>query len=307
MGLLERWARPFKGLGNAIAGLTAGVYRVLGGPGRLLQDLMNGSMLGHSLHGMLTDAVVGAVTAVLVLDAAAVLFGANVETATMIVLGFGALSAWGAALAGLTDHKDIDPGDARNVATLHGLINLSATVLYTIAFFVRLAGGVGAGRWIVAGGLRAASRRARSSAGTSSTSSGSWSTATRSAVAGARRSSPPCCPRPSWRRERPRRPCSAPPRSSSFVAATWSTPCGRPAHTPAARSPRGASTGDSIICPWHALGVPSARRGGAPRTGHHAADHVRGPDQRGPGGGPGSARLGRDGPSTPANRLTTLA
>ncbi len=148
MGLLERWSRPFKGLGNAIAGLTAGVYRVLGGPGRLLQDLMNGSMLGHSLHGMLTDAVVGAVTAVLVLDAAAVLFGANVETATMIVLGFGALSAWGAALAGLTDHKDIDPGDARNVATLHGLINLSATVLYTIAFFVRLAGGVGAGRWI---------------------------------------------------------------------------------------------------------------------------------------------------------------
>jgi nitrite reductase/ring-hydroxylating ferredoxin subunit/uncharacterized membrane protein len=83
-----------------------------------------------------------------VLDAAAVFFGADVETATMIVLGFGALSAWGAALAGLTDHKDIDPGDARNVATLHGLTNLTATVLYTVAFFVRLAGGVGAGRWI---------------------------------------------------------------------------------------------------------------------------------------------------------------
>jgi nitrite reductase/ring-hydroxylating ferredoxin subunit/uncharacterized membrane protein len=148
MGLLERWSRPFRGLGNAIAGLTAGIYRALGGPGRLLQDLMNGSMLGHSLHGMLTDAVVGAVSAVLVLDAAAVFFGADVETATLIVLGFGALSAWGAALAGLTDHKDIDPGDARNVATLHGLTNLTATILYTIAFFVRLAGGVGIGRWI---------------------------------------------------------------------------------------------------------------------------------------------------------------
>ncbi len=148
MGSLERLARPFKGIGNALAGMTGAVYRGLGAPGRLLQDLMNGSMLGHPLHGMLTDAVVGAVTAVLVLDAVAVFFGADVETATLIVLGFGALSAWGAALAGITDHKDIDPGDARNVATLHGLNNLTATVLYTIAFFVRLAGGVAAGRWI---------------------------------------------------------------------------------------------------------------------------------------------------------------
>ncbi len=148
MGLIERLAKPFQGIGNGLAGLTAAIYRGLGAPGRLLQDLMNGAPLGHSLHGMLTDAVVGAVSAVLVLDAAAVFFGADVETATVVVLGFGALSAWGAAAAGITDHKDIDPGDARNVATLHGLTNLTATVLYTVAFFVRLAGGVGAGRWI---------------------------------------------------------------------------------------------------------------------------------------------------------------
>ena len=66
----------------------------------------------------------------------------------LVVLGFGALSAWGAVLAGLTDHKDVDPGDARNMATLHGLTNIVATIGYTIAFFVRLAGGVGAARWI---------------------------------------------------------------------------------------------------------------------------------------------------------------
>lgn len=148
MGMIERLAQPFRGIGNALAGTTGAIYRALGGPGRLLQDLMNGSFLGHSLHGMLTDAAVGAVSAVLVLDIAAVFFGADVETATMVVLGFGALSAWGAVAAGVTDHKDIDPGVARNVATLHGLTNLTATVLYTIAFFVRLAGGVGAGRWI---------------------------------------------------------------------------------------------------------------------------------------------------------------
>jgi nitrite reductase/ring-hydroxylating ferredoxin subunit/uncharacterized membrane protein len=151
MGLLERWARPFAGFGAWLAKLTSAVYKALGYPGRLFQDLMNGSFLGHSTHGLLTDAAVGAVTALLVLDAVAVLFGADgsgFETASLVVLGFGALSAWGAVLAGLTDHKDVDPGDARNMATLHGLTNIVATIGYTVAFFVRLAGGVGAGRWI---------------------------------------------------------------------------------------------------------------------------------------------------------------
>jgi nitrite reductase/ring-hydroxylating ferredoxin subunit/uncharacterized membrane protein len=151
MGLLERWARPFAGWGAWLAKLTNGIYKSLGYPGRLLQDLLNGSFLGHTTHGLLTDAAVGAVTALFVLDAVAVLFGADgsgFETASLVVLGFGALSAWGAVFAGLTDHKDTAPGDERNMATLHGLINLIATVGYTIAFLVRLGGGMGAARVI---------------------------------------------------------------------------------------------------------------------------------------------------------------
>ena len=147
MNRLEGWARPLSGFGGGIASLTKGVYRALGTPGRLLQDLLNGSPLGHSTHGLLTDAAVGAVTALLLLDAWAVLFGAgDLEAASRIVLGFCVLATWGAALAGLTDHKDIDPGDERNVATLHGTINLVGTVLYTVAFIVRLTGGVGTAR-----------------------------------------------------------------------------------------------------------------------------------------------------------------
>jgi nitrite reductase/ring-hydroxylating ferredoxin subunit/uncharacterized membrane protein len=149
MERLEGWSRPLRGFGGALANLTSAIYRVLGTPGRFLQDTLNGSYLGHTTHGLLTDAAVGSVTALLVLDAVAVLFGAtDLETASRIVLGFGALSAWGAVLAGLTDHKDVDPGDVRNVATLHGLINLTATILYTVAFFVRLGGGLAAGRWL---------------------------------------------------------------------------------------------------------------------------------------------------------------
>jgi nitrite reductase/ring-hydroxylating ferredoxin subunit/uncharacterized membrane protein len=146
---LEGWARALAGFGGGLAKLTGTIYRALGAPGRLLQDTLNGSYLGHSTHGLLTDAAVGAVTTLLVLDAVAVLFGASdLETASRIVLGFGALTAWGAVAAGLTDHKDIDPGNARNVATLHGLTNIVATIVYTVAFFVRLGGGVTAGRWL---------------------------------------------------------------------------------------------------------------------------------------------------------------
>jgi nitrite reductase/ring-hydroxylating ferredoxin subunit/uncharacterized membrane protein len=149
MERLEGWARPFSGLGKAIAGITNAVYRALGFPGKLLQDTLNGSFLGHSTHGLLTDAAVGAVTALLVLDAWAVLFGAgDLESASRIVLGFAVLSAWGAILAGLTDHKDTSPGDERNVATLHGLINITGTLFYTVAFFIRIGDGVATARWL---------------------------------------------------------------------------------------------------------------------------------------------------------------
>src|SRR6266545_1552095 len=114
MERLERWSRPFMGFGNWLAGVVNAVYRGLGAPGKLLQDLLNGSFLGHSLHAVLTDATVGSVTA-------------------LIVLGFSALSAWGTILAGLTDYKDTATGDERNVATLHGLVNIVATLFYTVA------------------------------------------------------------------------------------------------------------------------------------------------------------------------------
>jgi nitrite reductase/ring-hydroxylating ferredoxin subunit/uncharacterized membrane protein len=149
MERLERWSRPFMGLGNWLASVINAVYRGLGAPGKLLQDLLNGAWLGHSLHGVLTDATVGSVTALLVLDAVGVIFAVHdLETASVILLGFSALSAWGTVLAGLTDYKDTATGDERNVATLHGLTMIVASLLYTVAFFVRWSGGVAAGRWL---------------------------------------------------------------------------------------------------------------------------------------------------------------
>lgn len=147
--MIERLARPLSGLWDGIATVTNGVYRVLGGPGKLLQDFLNGAWLGHSLHAVLVDVVIGAATAALLLDVLRVLFGVDgLETATSWVVALTALSGLGAILAGLTDFKDTATGDERHVAGLHGVINIVAVVLFAISLFQRLGGGHDAAFWV---------------------------------------------------------------------------------------------------------------------------------------------------------------
>jgi nitrite reductase/ring-hydroxylating ferredoxin subunit/uncharacterized membrane protein len=137
--MIERWARGLAGLGKGTAGAVNGFYGALGTPGKLLQDFLNGTWLGHALHPVLTDVVVGGFTMVLVLDLVSLIFGADLATASLIVLGFAILAALGSAASGLTDFKDT-AGTERNVAALHGWTNIGATLIYLVAFFVRLGG-----------------------------------------------------------------------------------------------------------------------------------------------------------------------
>jgi nitrite reductase/ring-hydroxylating ferredoxin subunit/uncharacterized membrane protein len=147
--MLERMARPLRGLSNGIASIMNGLYRPLGAPGRLLQDLLNGSWLGHSLHAVLVDVVIGGATAVLLLDVLRVFFGVDgLENGATWVLGLAWLSALGAILTGLTDYKDTAASSAeRDVAGLHGLVNIVATVLFTVSLVLRLGAGHDAGFW----------------------------------------------------------------------------------------------------------------------------------------------------------------
>jgi len=149
--MIERMARPLRGLSNGIAGATDAVYRPLGGVGRLLRDLLNGTWLGHSLHAVLVDVVVGGLTAVVLLDVLRVFFGVDgLDTAATWVLGLAVLSSLGAILSGLTDYKDTAPSSAeRDVAGLHGLINIAATVLFIISLVQRLGSAHDAGFWVL--------------------------------------------------------------------------------------------------------------------------------------------------------------
>jgi nitrite reductase/ring-hydroxylating ferredoxin subunit/uncharacterized membrane protein len=149
--MIERAARPFRGFANGLANVTDATYRVLGRPGKLLQDFLNGSWLGHSLHAVLVDVVIGGATVVLLFDILRVLFGVDgLETASTWALGLTGLTALGSIVTGLTDFKDTPPNNAeRDVAVFHGLVNVVATVLVAISFFVRLGGGHDLAFWLL--------------------------------------------------------------------------------------------------------------------------------------------------------------
>ena len=147
--MLERVARPLRGLVDGIAGAMDAVYRVLGRPGKLLQDLLNGSWLGHSLHATLTDVVIGAATAALLLDILRVVFAVEgLETATTWVVGLAWLAGLGSILTGLTDFKDSTPSSSlRDVAGLHGIVNFVGMGAFSYSFMSRLNGAHDAAFW----------------------------------------------------------------------------------------------------------------------------------------------------------------
>ncbi|HEX7172173.1 MAG TPA: Rieske 2Fe-2S domain-containing protein [Candidatus Limnocylindria bacterium] len=149
--MIERMARPLRGLSNGIATVVEGAYRVLGRPGKLLQDFLNGSWLGHTVHAVLVDVVIGAATAVLLLDVLRVFFAVDgLEVAATWVIGLTSLAAVGSILTGLTDYKDTAPNSSeRDITGLHGLTNIVATGFFAVSFFQRLGDGHDAAFWVL--------------------------------------------------------------------------------------------------------------------------------------------------------------
>jgi nitrite reductase/ring-hydroxylating ferredoxin subunit len=151
--MIERAARPLAELWNWLAGAVDATFRLLGRPGKLLQDLLNGSWLGHTVHSLTTD-VIGAATAALLLDLLARFFGVDgLELATTWVLGLAALGAIGSVLSGLTDFKDTHVGDERNVVGLHGAINIVGTLAMNVSLVMRLADQHAAAFWPLLAGF----------------------------------------------------------------------------------------------------------------------------------------------------------
>jgi nitrite reductase/ring-hydroxylating ferredoxin subunit/uncharacterized membrane protein len=123
-------------------------------PLRPLKLLLNGTPLEHPLHTVITDVPIGAWTVALVLYLAALLFGApNLGFATGLVMAVGIVAALGAIASGFMDFTDIDPEDPKTkkervirhpalaVAMTHALVNITATILFAVAFFLLMGNG----------------------------------------------------------------------------------------------------------------------------------------------------------------------
>jgi nitrite reductase/ring-hydroxylating ferredoxin subunit len=150
--MLERLARPWSRLWDGTARLMDAIYGALGRPGKLLQDFLNGSWLGHSLHPVVVDVVVGGATAAVLLQILTWFGVGDLRAALLWVLGLTWLAAVSAIVTGLTDFKDTATGDERHVVGLHGFINLLATALLIVAFVALLAEADGPAGWMLIAG-----------------------------------------------------------------------------------------------------------------------------------------------------------
>ena len=109
----------------------------LQGPGHAFKTLLNGKWLEHPLHPVLTAVPVGGWTIVILLDLLS-LFGRvpQLGLASAIALGFGLLAAIATIVTGLFDWMDVDPPELA-IGVMHGTINIIATVLMAVSFFMR--------------------------------------------------------------------------------------------------------------------------------------------------------------------------
>jgi nitrite reductase/ring-hydroxylating ferredoxin subunit/uncharacterized membrane protein len=121
-----RWAKP---LGDVVHDVLHAFFHRLTG----VRDFLNGRWLGHPLHAVLTDAPIGILLLVIVLDLVGQPVGADVA------LLLGVLTLLAAAAAGLADYSDTD-GTARVRATVHGTLMTLALVLYVVSLGLRATG-----------------------------------------------------------------------------------------------------------------------------------------------------------------------
>ena len=121
---------------GALDGLAERVQKVVGRAvpdGTPIKDLLSGTWLGHPLHPVLTDVVVGAWTSAAILD----LFGGEgAANASDRLVGVGIVSALPTAAAGLSDWADLW-GAQRRIGMVHATGNSTALALYGLSWLAR--------------------------------------------------------------------------------------------------------------------------------------------------------------------------
>lgn len=126
---------PAKRIGKSVRGRIA--------PGTL-KDALSGTWLGHAVHPILTDVVIGSWTSATLLD----LFGGrSSEQGAERLLAVGIAAYGPTALTGMTDWADTEIADdgVRRVGIVHAVANSVALGLYTASLLSRRRGARGRG------------------------------------------------------------------------------------------------------------------------------------------------------------------
>ncbi len=128
---------------DAVAKPLAKSVRSKIGPGAL-KDALSGRWLGHALHPLLTDVVIGTWTSALLLD---VLVGREGAVAAQRLIAVGAVAYPLTAVTGVTDWADAEPADERirRIGLIHANTNAAALALQLASLAARRGGRRGRG------------------------------------------------------------------------------------------------------------------------------------------------------------------
>jgi nitrite reductase/ring-hydroxylating ferredoxin subunit/uncharacterized membrane protein len=133
--LIARRVEAMEGLDRVAGTVQRGVRAAVPQESRL-KDALSGSWLGHPVHPLLTDVVIGTWTSAWFLD----LFGGKeMRSASDRLVGIGILAAVPTAATGLSDWAELG-GGPRRVGLVHAAGNSTALTLYTLSWLARKAG-----------------------------------------------------------------------------------------------------------------------------------------------------------------------
>jgi uncharacterized membrane protein len=140
--LVEAVARleAASGLDRPVDALEPAAHALVRDP--RLRGLLQGDVLGHALHPVMTDVPIGAWLSAAVLDLTGVPGSAP---AARRLIGVGLLTAAPTAVTGLAEWAAAGRA-AKRVGVVHAALNTVALTLYTVSWLARRGGGEGAGR-----------------------------------------------------------------------------------------------------------------------------------------------------------------
>jgi nitrite reductase/ring-hydroxylating ferredoxin subunit/uncharacterized membrane protein len=133
---------------DRVAGRVAGSVRPLLAP-RPVRNALSGVWLGHRLHPLLTDVVIGSLTSAAVLD---LVGGRSAEDGADLLVGVGIAATVPTAAAGMSDWVDL-AGPARRLGLVHAWANVASLALHGASLACRRRGRRRLGKALALAGL----------------------------------------------------------------------------------------------------------------------------------------------------------